>query len=275
MLAPAMITIVIPVFNEAPRLRALLPSIPARVLGVSVRTIVADDGSTDESVTVARTSGAIVVSLPVNRGKGAALKAGLAHAADLGFDYLVTMDGDGQHDPVDLAHLVRPVMAGTCDIALGTRYALDPARGAAPLNRYLVRGAVVAYLRRVVDTPYTDPFCGFRCFSRDALNRVRFQGNEYQGELEAIFDAAIHQLRVIEVPVHRVYLKGSSKMGVHHGPLLGRLSVIAQYLGTIRRRTVELRWAGAGPRYRFLGIERASHPPGKRVGAATKGRGGT
>ncbi|MGH2788418.1 MAG: glycosyltransferase family 2 protein [Actinomycetota bacterium] len=239
-----MITIIIPVFNEASRLRALLPSIPTHVLGLSVTTIVADDGSTDDSVTVARMSGAIVVSLPVNRGKGAALKAGLAHAAELGFDYLVTMDGDGQHDPVDLAHLVGPVMAGSCDIALGSRYANDRARGAAPLNRYLVKEAVVAYLKRVVDTPHTDPFCGYRCFSREALDHVRFRGNGYQSELEAIFDAAIQRLRVIEVPVQRVYLEGSSKMGVHRGPFVGRLSVMAQYLGTIRKKTVELREAG-------------------------------
>lgn len=240
-----MIAVVVPAFNEADRLRTLLPRIPACLSGVPVQVIVVSDGSTDATEAVALDHGAVLVRLPQHRGKGAALRAGFAQAMELDPSPLVTMDADGQHDPADLERLVRPVMARECALATGSRFLSDPSRGPAPLNRYLVRKVLVAALRATLGRTYTDPCCGYRCFSFQALQAVRLQGNHYQSELETLFEAAIHGLSVVEVPVRADYPPGCSKMGAQFGRLAGRVWVISQYVSTIARKTRELRRAHA------------------------------
>jgi glycosyltransferase involved in cell wall biosynthesis len=237
------IAVVIPAFNEADRLRALLPRLPACLFGVAVQVIVVSDGSADGTDAIALDHGAALVRLPEHRGKGAALRAGFARALELGPSQLVTMDADGQHDPADLERLVQPVMAGECTVAIGNRFLSDPSRGPAPLNRYLVRKALVAALQATLGRTYTDPCCGYRCFSCEALQAIRLRGDRYQSELEQLFEAAIHGLSVMEVPVRADYPAGCSKMGAQFGRLTGRVWVISQYVATIARKTRELRRA--------------------------------
>jgi len=237
------IAVVIPAFNEADRLRALLPRIPEFLCGEPVEVIVVSDGSTDETDAVALGNGVELIGLPGHRGKGAALQAGFAWAMELDPSQLVTMDADGQHDPADLERLVRPVMAGECAVAVGSRFRSGSSRGSAPLNRYLVRKVLIAALRATLGRTYTDPCCGYRCFSFQALQAIRLQGNHYQSELEALFEAAIHGLSVVEVPVRGDYPPGSSKMGAQFGRPAGRVWVIGQYVWTIARKTREFRQA--------------------------------
>ena len=240
-----MIAVVVPAFNEAGSLRTLLPRIPASLFGVPITVVVVSDGSTDGTEAVALDHDAVLVCLPKHRGKGAALRAGFARAMELDPSQLVTMDADGQHDPADLERLIQPVMAEDCALAIGTRFLSDPSRGPAPLNRYLVRKILIAALRVSLGRTYTDPCCGYRCFSRRALQAIRLQGNHYQSELEALFEAAIHGLSVVEVPVRGDYPPGYSKMGARFGRLVGRVWVISQYVSTIARKSRELR---RGPR---------------------------
>ena len=240
-----MIVVVVPAFNEADRLRALLPRIPACLFGVPVQVIVVSDASTDGTEAVALDHGAVLVRLAKHRGKGAALRAGFAQAMELDPAQLVTMDADGQHDPADLEQLIQPVMTGECALAAGSRFLSDPSRGPAPLNRYLVRKALAAALRATLGRTYTDPCCGYRCFSSQALQAIRLQGDHYQSELETLFEAAIHGLSVVEVPVRADYPPGCSKMGARFGRLAGRAWVIGQYVSTIARKTRELRRADA------------------------------
>jgi glycosyltransferase involved in cell wall biosynthesis len=239
------IAVVVPAFNEADKLRTLLPRIPASLLGAPVQVIVVSDGSTDETEAVALDHGAVVVPLGKHRGKGAALRAGFTRAMELDPSQVVTMDGDGQHDPADLERLVRPVMAEECALAIGSRFLSEPSRGPTALNRYLVRKVLIAVLRATLGRTYTDPFCGYRCFSFQAAQAIRFHGDHYESELEALFEAAIHGLSVVEVPVRRDYPPGCSKMGAQVGRLAGRVWVISQYLSTIVRKTWELRRAYA------------------------------
>jgi glycosyltransferase involved in cell wall biosynthesis len=238
-----MICVVIPALNEEPRLRAILPLIPARLAGHHVTVVVVNDGSSDHTGQVAKELGAVLVSLPTNRGKGAALKLGVDRAMAIGFDYLVTMDGDGQHDPSELYRLVQPLLGDSFDAAFGSRYLSDSRRGITPINRFLVKSATIAYLKRRTGISLTDPFCGYRCFSQTAMRSIHFEGSDYQGELETIFDAAINNLRVIEVPVKRIYSHETSKMTAHRGKFRGRMWVLRQYLSTIQRKSRELRAA--------------------------------
>lgn len=235
-----MIYVLIPAFNEAVPLAQLLPKVPRYLGGRAVRTTVVSDGSTDETCRTAIENGAEVIELWPNSGKGSAVRAATAQLAARDFDAVVTMDGDGQHNPGDLHRLVHPVLSGDCDIAIGSRYMSDQSRGPTPVNRYLVRTLFTRVLRRRLQQPVTDPFTGFRCMSSRAFRQVRLTGHKYEGELEVRFEAELHGLEVIEVPVERIYTPNSSKMGKTLGPLRGRLSVLGSYVATTRQKTREL-----------------------------------
>ena len=155
-------------------------------------------------------------------------------------DVVVFMDTDGQHDPADLQDVVEPVVAGRADMAVGSRYLLDGSRCNTPMNRFAVRCIVRAMLRRLLRTPITDPFSGYRCLSPEAATTMELAGDRYQTELEMAFEAARLGLRVVEVPIGRVYGEGMSKMGARLGPALGRMSVISQYASAVTRGTARL-----------------------------------
>jgi glycosyltransferase involved in cell wall biosynthesis len=236
-----MIRLIIPAFNEGEPLESLLPRLPTELSGHQVMTLVVSDGSTDNTVEVARAAGVEVLTLESNRGKGTAVREALASIEELEHDIVVLMDADGQHDPEDLASLVAPLIAGDADIAVGSRYAEDERRGNTPRNRYAVRWTTVALLKRILGTRFTDPYCGFRAFKTASLEVVEFCGSRYEGELEILFDACRCGLRVAEVPVRKIYGQGMSKMSADGGRILGRLRVIRQYAVTIGRKRRELR----------------------------------
>jgi len=102
------ILVCIPAYNEADSLPAVLAEIPADVAGLPTHVLVVDDGSRDGTAAIARTLGAHVVSHHVNSGQGAALQTGYLVGERLGVDLVVTLDADGQHDPMQMARLVEP-----------------------------------------------------------------------------------------------------------------------------------------------------------------------
>jgi glycosyltransferase involved in cell wall biosynthesis len=112
------IAIVIPVFNEAQVISQVLQEI--REHG-DYPLIVVDDGSADDSYLQASRCGALVLRHKLNRGKGAAVKTGIMAANLLHADVVITMDGDGQHDPHDIDALIAPILSGEADVVLGSR----------------------------------------------------------------------------------------------------------------------------------------------------------
>ena len=115
------ITVILPVLNEQENLDLLLPKIPAQVNGHPLGVIVVDDGSTDNTVSVVKRHGFTVVSNPINRGGGAALRLGYDIAVAGGAKIVLTMDGDGQHRPEEIEGLVKPILDDDADIVIGSR----------------------------------------------------------------------------------------------------------------------------------------------------------
>ncbi|MEA1902819.1 MAG: glycosyltransferase family 2 protein [Actinomycetota bacterium] len=236
--------LLVPAFNEAAKIGAVLDAVPARVAEHDVTVIVVDDGSTDGTAAVAADKGATVHVQPENGGKGLALRRGMDEAGELKLDALVWMDSDGQHRPEDLERIVRPILDGSAAMVVGSRY-MSRSRSKAPLNRRLVRQATIEAIRHITGRSLTDPFSGYRAFSPEAVEAIELCGNQYESELEALFCVSRAALPVLEVPIDRIYGPDTSKMGFHRGRILGRMAVMAGYVRTIRAA-----WSGKDERIR-------------------------
>ena len=237
----ARIGVVIAAYNEMAGLQNVLPQLPSELDGRPVAVIVASDGSSDGTPALAEQLGATVLHTFENRGKTAAMCDGIRAALTMGCNAVVFLDGDGQHDPRELGAIVAPILDGEADVVLGSRYHVDGSRGATPLNRYVVRTVTCRILNRLLGADVTDPYCGYRALNSKALDSLAFTGSRYQCELEMLFGARRAGLRMVEVPVARIYGSGMSKMGARHGKLLGRLGVLAQYSAALLRGARQLR----------------------------------
>jgi polyprenyl-phospho-N-acetylgalactosaminyl synthase len=192
---PAQIAIVIPAFNEA----SVIDGVLDRLAPLGYHLIVVNDGSGDATAARAARPGVVLVSHPINRGQGAALQTGISVALALGADVIVTFDADGQHDPADIPALVAPILAGECDVVLGSRF-----RGRAeriPLVRRLMLRAAVWFTRLTANLRVTDAHNGLRAFSRPAAERIRITMDGMAHASEILEEIAAHQLRWREVPV--------------------------------------------------------------------------
>ncbi len=233
-----MIIVLMAAYNEQDGLRSTLPQVPETIMGHDVEVIVLSDGSTDDTVDVARAHGCTTIVSNENRGKGANMGRGLDLIRGRTYAAAVFMDADGQHDPADLQDLVAPVLEGSADMVIGSRYVTSAGRGGTPWNRYLVRTVTVALVNRILSIRTSDPYSGYRALSEEATHCVELIGDRYESELEMLFCADRSGLRVVERPIRKVYGRRTSKMGSRHGALLGRIAVVTRYALTIGRESL-------------------------------------
>jgi len=133
--------------------------------------VVVDDGSTDATAGKAREAGATVLRLPANIGYGGALQAGYRFAMRRGFEAIVQLDADGQHDPRDIPKLLEPVMEDRCDLALGSRF-LDEDSWRGTFSRRLGMKFFSLLIRIFTGRRITDPTTGFQAMGRRVIERV-------------------------------------------------------------------------------------------------------
>ena len=205
----------IPCYNE----EVAIGSLVLRASQYAGQVVVLDDGSSDKTAEVARLAGAHVLVHDANMGKGAALRDLFEYATQSGFDIIVIIDGDGQHNPDDIPKLVDPLLRGEADVVNGSRY-LSGEVGSTP--RYRRFGQVI--LDKVIhwglkgDMTITDTQSGFRAFLIKTAPFFRFTSDTLTIDSEMLMDAANGQLRIKEVEVGVRYDVGlSSKHPVSHG----------------------------------------------------------
>ena len=157
------VVLFMPAHNEEASVADCVRRAPGVVLGRPVVVLVIDDGSTDATAVRARAAGAEVISLPVNRGLGAAVRRGLAESVDRGADAVAFCDADGEYPPEELEALVAPVLAGEADYVAGSRFLgrIDHMRPHRRVGNIVLTLALSAVARRRI----TDGQTGYRAFS--------------------------------------------------------------------------------------------------------------
>jgi glycosyltransferase involved in cell wall biosynthesis len=201
--------VALPVYNEARHVGPVLDE----VTRYSPEVLVVDDGSTDgTSDVLAGRDDILLISHPSNRGYGAALKSAFDFAIHNQYDFLVTIDCDGQHEPQRI-----PAILEACrevDIASGSRYlSTDGQTGIPPIERRRINHLVTQELNCRLGLALTDAFCGFKAYRVEALRKLSITELGYAMPLELWVQAAFQGLRIVEVPVPLVYLEEERSFG--------------------------------------------------------------
>lgn len=205
------IWVVIPVFNEAGNLAFVLPDIPKQINGKSIHILVVDDGSTDNSSSVAIKYGASILKMPINSGGGMALLASFTAATKAGAEFVVTMDGDGQHLPEELPRLLHPLLNNEADLVIGSRIIGN--HEAASISRAIGVYVFSWLINILLGTRITDCASGYRAISTKLLNRLILKQQQYH-TAELIIESAKRESRIKEVPITICRRRsGTSKKG--------------------------------------------------------------
>jgi glycosyltransferase involved in cell wall biosynthesis len=213
--------IVIPAYNEESAIGAVV----AEVKVSWPHVIVVDDGSVDQTGSVARQNGAVVLTHAVNRGQGAALQTGITYALLRGARIIVTLDSDGQHRAADIDTLVTPIAEGHADVVLGSRF-LGSTENMPPLRHLILRAAII-FTRVISGARITDTHNGLRAFSCVAASQIEIRLDRMAHASEIVDQVVVHGARCIEVPVHVRYTDYSKRKGQTG---LGAVRVLLDYL---------------------------------------------
>ncbi len=224
------VLIVIPAWNEAANLPDVLSEL--RRARPDAELLVVDDASADATSSVARGLGASLVRLPLHLGYGGAVQTGVKHALRRGFEVAVTFDGDGQHDPSDVAPLLQALGEGA-DLAIGSRFlSADSYRGS--LGRRAGRAVFAAAARVLTGLPLTDPTSGLKALGPEAQRlfaMARFP--DRFPDADAIVLASRARLRIVERPArmrrsrNRHSMHGGLRAVSYSFNMLGSLLVAA------------------------------------------------
>jgi glycosyltransferase involved in cell wall biosynthesis len=189
--------ILIPAFNEEGAIGGVIREVHEVMPGVPV--LVVDDSSADSTVGRAREAGARVLEMPHHLGLGGCVQAGYRLAFELGYDYVIRVDGDGQHDPRYLPRILETLQKEGCEMVIGSRFVNGTGMHFGPLRAV---GIVLfrAVLRPILGKPVHDPTSGFVGVNRTALEVFSHSFPLEYPEIEALVVLQRRRFRFVEVP---------------------------------------------------------------------------
>jgi glycosyltransferase involved in cell wall biosynthesis len=229
--------IAIPVYNE----RKHLADVLRRVRQFHDQVLVVDDGSSDGTadllIDLARDPGVHVLRHPKNRGYGSSLIDAFDWAGDRGYEWVVTMDCDDQHEPERLPAFFAEIARDDADLISGSRYMqTDDAVGEPPKDRRRINVAVTTLLNALFDWNLTDSFCGFKAHRVGPTRRLQLDETGYAFPLQLwprVYQAG---LRVRELPVRLIYNDPNRSFGAQLDDARRRLT---HYLSVLNRELQE------------------------------------
>jgi glycosyltransferase involved in cell wall biosynthesis len=192
------VLVVIPAHDEEASLPRTLAEVRASAPWASI--LVVDDGSHDDTAGVARSAGVRVVRHPINLGVGGALQTGFRWACTHGYDIVVQLDADGQHDPAYLEALLAPVAAGRCDVSIGSRFVSSTGYHA-PWNRRLGMLLFSGVVRLALGRPIYDTTSGFRAYAKRVIQVCQHDFPKDFPDAPLLIALARQGFRLEEVPV--------------------------------------------------------------------------
>jgi glycosyltransferase involved in cell wall biosynthesis len=263
------VVVYLPALNESATIGAVLDSIPSRLNGgIEVRKIVIDDGSTDETASEAARHGARVVRHFTNLGTGKGFVSGVYAALAEGADVIVSMDADGQFRGQDIPALLSPILEGSADVVLCSRFGDGGGLiGTMSWPKRFGNQLLTHAINSIASRQFTDVSCGFRAFTRDAALRIDIH-SDYEYIHESLLNWSRYGLRIREVclPVLAERSIGKSRImrsvltyAVRSGPVLiratrdysplkffGALSVVAFVTSILIGLAVFVHWLRTG-----------------------------
>ncbi len=205
--------VAIPVYNE----EQYIPRVIPRVLEFASDVLVIDDGSTDRTPMLLAEHPVEVVRHAANRGYGHSLQDAFRWAHVDGFDWVITMDCDEQHEPEALPRFHEVIASGEADIISGSRY-LDAlkAQHDPPANRRAINRLITDELNERLGLSITDAFCGFKAYRVSQLDKLDLSEDGYAFPMQFWVQAVANGMRIAEIPVELIYNDPSRTFG---GPL--------------------------------------------------------
>lgn len=200
----------LPVYNEASNVHGVLD----QVVKYSTDILVVDDGSSDGTAQeLASRDDIRVVTHQQNQGYGAALRTAFDYAIRHHYESVVTIDCDGQHEPLRIPRFVAALGQGV-DIVSGSRYLKQyPGDSEPPAQRLWINQRITAELNHRLDLSLTDAFCGFKAYRVSALASLQLRETGYASPLELWVQAVHLGLKIIELPVPLIYLDENRSFG--------------------------------------------------------------
>lgn len=205
--------VAIPVYNEQRYANRVL----TRVLEFAEDVLVIDDGSTDDTPCLLGKHKVEVIRHAENRGYGRSMQDAFRWAIVDGYDWVITMDCDEQHEPAAIPRFVAAAAEDTHDVVSGSRYLLTHAdNDAPPADRRAINHQITEEINARLGLNLSDSFCGFKAYRVDALRKLSLDENGYAFPLQFWVQAVAHGLRIREIPVKLIYNDPERTFG---GPL--------------------------------------------------------
>lgn len=191
----------LPALNESATITDVLARIPSKIDGIDeIRTLVVDDGSTDNTGDLARAEGAMVLRHEKPRGVGAAFRAGITKATELGADIVVTIDADGQFNPDDIRTLIQPIVTGEADFVTASRFIDKTIIPDMPRVKKWGNDFMARWISSLAGKRFYDVSCGFRAYSKNAYLRLVLTG-DFTYTHEVFLALAFARVPIQEVPI--------------------------------------------------------------------------
>lgn len=207
------VLVVIPAYNEGGKIFQVVSNVRTALPGSDV--LVVNDGSRDDTSIEAQRAGAIVLNHPINMGYGVTIQTGYKYAWENGYEYVIQIDGDGQHDPAFIPELLEPVVSGQTDVCVGSRF-----REVESYRPSFSRRLGILFFRKLVSIiigrEITDPTSGYQAMNRDV---IRFFTSDIfpcdYPDADVLVSLNLAGFRIREVPV-RMFANAEGKT-MHSG----------------------------------------------------------
>ena len=200
------LTVIIPAYNEEKHIGEVVQGVKKYTENI----IVIDDGSEDRTSEIAQKRGAKVYRHFINRGLGGALGTGIKAALLAGADVMITLDADGQHDPEEIPHLLKPIIEGKADVVIGSRFLKTQKM---PLFRRMGNYFFNFITLFLFGVKTTDSQSGLRVFNKKAAENLEIYTNGMEVSSEILKEIQTHQLKLTEVPIKSIYTAYSLSKG--------------------------------------------------------------